>query len=508
LVHKGQLPQQQLSGSLDRVNLSEVLDGALARPGIALTIDQTPRTFADIAQLARGGAHALRRAAAKHVVYLAVSGPAFPLVLMAAARAGVPFTPLNYRLAGEQIGELLERFDDPLVVLDPVYAALAAGYRQWSIAEFVAEAAATDPTGELATIDDSAVAVTLFTSGTTAKPKSVLLRHATLAAYVTRATANLVTQPGDTSLVAVPPYHVMGVTGVLNSHYAGRRMVFLPSFSPEGWLELAKTERVTSATLVPTMVARIVRHLDGREADTPTLRNLVYGGSKMPRSVLEQALRAFPAVDFANGYGLTETSAGITALTPDDHRAALASDDPAVAARLTSAGRPGDGVELQVRSPDGAVLAPGEIGELWVRGPTVSGEYSTGSVLDADGWFPTRDQAHIDADGYLFIHGRNDDTIIRGGENIAPAEIEDVLDAHPAVYAVAVVGLPDEEWGQRVVAAVVAEPGTRGHDLALFVRERLRGSRTPDQIVFLDELPQTDTGKVQRRALVARLLGD
>jgi acyl-CoA synthetase (AMP-forming)/AMP-acid ligase II len=323
---------------------------------------------------------------------------------------------------------------------------------------------------------------------------------------VIRSTAALVTQPGDTSLVAVPPYHVMGVVGVLNSYRAGRRMVFLPTFSAPAWLDLARAERVTSATLVPTMVARLVRHLDGQVADVPTLRALVYGGSKMPRSVLEQALTAFPAVDFANGYGLTETSAGITALTPDDHRAALASDDPAIAARLGSAGRAGPGVELQVRAADGTVLGPGEVGELWVRGATVSGEYAdTGSALDAGGWFPTRDQAHIDADGYLFVHGRTDDTIIRGGENIAPAEIEEVLDAHPAVHAVAVVGVADDEWGQRIAAVVVADPGTSADELATFVRARLRGSRTPDEIIFRDDLPYTDTGKVLRKVLVAQL---
>jgi acyl-CoA synthetase (AMP-forming)/AMP-acid ligase II len=488
------------------VNLTEVLDRAAAREGVALTLDQTPRTFPDIATLSRRGARALLENGAKHIVFLATSGPAYPVVLMAAVRAGRPFTPVNYRLAADQIAELLQRFDDPLVVVDPAYAGAVEGYRQWGVDEFLTAAAGTEP-GELPDVDPSEVAVVLFTSGTTAQPKSVLLRQGTLATYVVRATANLVTQPGDTSLVAVPPYHVMGVTGVLNSYYAGRRMVFLPTFSAEGWLELARAENVTSATLVPTMVARIVRHLDGRTADVPSLRALVYGGSKMPRSVLEQALRAFPEVDFANGYGLTETSAGITALTPDDHRAALASDDPAVSARLTSAGRPAPGTDLQVRDGDGHVLAPGEVGELWVRGPTVSGEYSTGSVLDADGWFPTRDQAHIDAEGYLFIHGRNDDTIIRGGENIAPAEIEDVLVEHPAVQAVVVVGLPDEEWGERTAAVVVLAPGAvaSAEELRSFVRATLRGSRTPDDVYFRDELPTTDTGKVQRRVLVHEL---
>jgi acyl-CoA synthetase (AMP-forming)/AMP-acid ligase II len=242
--------------------------------------------------------------------------------MLAAARAGIPYTPLNYRLAADQIAELVARFDDPIVT--------------------------------------------------------------------------------------VPPYHVMGVAAILNNVYMGRRMVFLPSFSAQAWLELARAERVTSGTLVPTMMARMVRHLDGRPADVPTLKSIVYGGSRTARSVLEQALRAFPGVDFMHGYGLTETRAGITTLTAEDHRAALSSGDPRVAERLGSAGRAVAGVELQIR----------------------------------------------------------DDTIIRGGENIAPAEIEDVLDQHPMVDAAAVVGLPDDEWGERVVAAVVARPGVTSAELA------------------------------------------
>jgi acyl-CoA synthetase (AMP-forming)/AMP-acid ligase II len=310
-------------------------------------------------------------------------------------------------------------------------------------------------------------------------------------------------------VVSVPPYHITGIATVLNSMYVGRRMVFLPSFTPAGWLALVRREGATSGTLVPTMVARIVRHLDGRPAAVPSFRALAYGGSRMPRSVLEKALLAFPTTDFVNGYGLTETSAGITALLPEEHREALASDDPAIRGRLGSAGKPVAGTDLQIRSATGETLGPGETGELWVRGPQVSGEYvGIGSVLDADGWFPTKDHAYIDAYGYLFIGGRADDTIIRGGENIAPAEIEDVLDRHPAVHAVCVVGVPDDEWGERVVAVIVptAAASATADDLKAFVRQHLRGSRTPDDIIFRADLPYTDSGKVQRRVLIQQLL--
>jgi len=298
------------------------------------------------------------------------------------------------------------------------------------------------------------------------------------------------------------------VMAVLGSVFAGRRLLYLPAFDPAGWLAAAAREKVTSATLVPTMLARITNHLGDQQADVPTLRIIAYGGAKMPRPVLERALRAFPNVDFASSYGLTETSASVTVLTPDDHKNALASDDPAVRARLGSAGRGLPGIELQVRDDTGAVAPSGVTGELWVRGNQVSHAYlGLGSALDADGWFPTRDRAYLDDAGYLFVEGRADDTIIRGGENIAPAEIEDVLIEHPAVRAVVVVGLPDEEWGERTAAVVVPEPGctVEADELKAFVKQRVRGSRTPDDVFFRDDLPTTDTGKVQRRVLVAEL---
>jgi acyl-CoA synthetase (AMP-forming)/AMP-acid ligase II len=503
------LPQPAAVVDDGRVNLSTLLDEAAASfsDRVALTLRGQPRTFADLTELSRGGARFLARSGARHVVYLAVSGPGYPVTMMSAARAGLPFIPVNYRLGVAQLEGLVTRFPDPIVVADPAWVNLVPGPNTVTVQEFCDQATAAGGTGDpLPDVDSAAVAVVLFTSGTTARPKAVLLRHSTLHAYVTRAVQALVVRPGDTSLVAVPPYHIMGVTGVLNNVCAGRRMVFLPTFSAPDWFELARAEQVTSASVVPTMMARLVRHLDGGPGDVPSLRALLYGGSRTPRSVLEQALRAFPETEFVHGYGLTETSAGVTALLPEEHRAALASDDPAVSARLGSAGRAVAGVDLQVRRSDGTVLGPGAVGELWVRGRQVSGEYAgAGSLLDADGWFPTRDQAHVDDDGYLFVHGRIDDTIIRGGENIAPAEIEDVLDAHPSVHAVAVIGLPDEEWGERIAAVVVARPGTTAAELTAFVRERLRGSRTPDEIIFRDELPYTDTGKIMRKALVARL---
>jgi acyl-CoA synthetase (AMP-forming)/AMP-acid ligase II len=256
------------------------------------------------------------------------------------------------------------------------------------------------------------------------------------------------------------------------------------------------------------MLDRIVTALEASGSTLTTLRNLAYGGSKVALPLVRRALQLLPDVGFVNAYGLTETSSTIAVLGPEDHRAALATDDAAVARRLGSVGKVVPGIEVQIRADDGTVLGPGETGELFVRGEQVSGRYTDiGSVLDAEGWFPTKDVAMLDQDGYLFIGGRSDDTIIRGGENIAPAEIEDVLVEHPAVRDVAVVGPEDPQWGQIIVAVVVPAEGASPDPDALreHVRQQLRGSRTPDRVVFRDELPTNATGKVLRRQLVDEL---
>jgi acyl-CoA synthetase (AMP-forming)/AMP-acid ligase II len=255
---------------------------------------------------------------------------------------------------------------------------------------------------------------------------------------------------------------------------------------------------------VPTMLARIVDAIEQGVPAPTTLRSLSYGGSKIATSVLERALIALPTTGFVNAYGLTETASTIAVLGPEDHRAAVASDNPVVRRRLGSAGRVVPAVEIEVRDEDGRVLPPGQSGMLYLRGEQIAGEYATGSLLDAEGWFCTRDAALVDDDGYLFIEGRVDDTIIRGGENIAPAEIEDALHSHPAVDDVCVVGLPDEEWGQRICAVVVLRPGV-DIDVDLLrehVRARLRSSKTPDTILVRDSLPRTSTGKVIRRMIL------
>jgi acyl-CoA synthetase (AMP-forming)/AMP-acid ligase II len=337
-----------------------------------------------------------------------------------------------------------------------------------------------------------------------------VLRHRHLIGYILSTVEFAGADPDEAILVSVPNYHIAGISSVLSSVYSGRRIVALPQFTPDGWVELAASEKVTHAMVVPTMLDRILDVLDGRGEKLPALRHLSYGGGRMPLPVIERAVAMLPHVDFVNAYGLTETSSTITVLGPEDHRAALADPDPAVRARLGSVGRPLPSVELEIRDDDGRPVPPGTPGEVYVRGEQVAGEYLGRSGLSPDGWYPTRDRGRLDDAGYLFIEGRADDVIVRGGENLSPGEIEDVLLEHPAIADAAVVGVADREWGERVEAVLVATEGEPVPDREVqdWVRARLRGTRVPARIHWRDQLPYTDTGKLLRRHLRAELATD
>nr|WP_206326698.1 AMP-binding protein [Streptomyces sp. S3(2020)] len=486
------LSDMAAEGFGDRVVIGRTDDGLSARR---------------LRELAAGGARLVTDAAADALVYLAVNGPALPVALFAAARAGVPLIPVNYRLGDTQLDALLANHPRALGIADTEHgeALRRAGLPVLSPAEWLARAAGHPTDGD--PVPSDAPAVLIYTSGTTSAPKGVVLRHQNLVSYVLGTVEFAGAGPDEAALVSVPPYHIAAVSNVLTNLYAGRRSLTLEQFTPEGWLGLVREERVTHAMVVPTMLARLM-DTDGPDRSAPSLRALAYGGARMPVRVIETALGAWPHVDFVNAYGLTETSSTITVLGPEEHRTAVASDDPVVRARLGSAGLPLPGVELEVREVSGEVLAAGGTGQIWVRGEQVSGEYAgQGSVVDERGFFPTRDQGHLDADGYLHIEGRSDDTIIRGAENIAPAEIEDVLLGHPDVLDAVVVGVPDEEWGQRIEAVVVLRDGVTADVDALRaqVRGTLRGSKTPDRITHWRELPRTPTGKLVRRDIVKAL---
>ncbi|MDZ4232275.1 MAG: AMP-binding protein, partial [Dietzia sp.] len=328
---------------------------ALVSGDIRLTADE-------LSTLADGAAGVIAASGAQHVAYVGTGGAMLPLLLFSSARAAVPFTPLNYRLSTDGLRALLDRLPDPLVVVDEEYRdAVGEGYRTMSAGELLDSARAAEPAAEFA--DPDAVAVVLFTSGTTSKPKAVELTHNNLTSYVTGTVEFASADPGDAALICVPPYHIAGVGAALSNLYAGRKMVYLRHFDAAEWVRLVGTENVTSATVVPTMLDRIVTVLDADKVTLPSLRTLAYGGSKVALPLVRKALSLLPDVGFVNAYGLTETSSTIAVLTPDDHRAALGAPDEAATRRLGTVGQPVPGIEVEIRAEDRTVLGAGEARE-------------------------------------------------------------------------------------------------------------------------------------------------
>jgi acyl-CoA synthetase (AMP-forming)/AMP-acid ligase II len=493
------------------VNLSLLLDMAVDGFGDRPVLGRKGETYtaADVSARCDAAAATLKARGATALVYLDVNAPCFTIALFAAARAGIPLVPLNYRQSSDQLIALLSRHPGALVITSEQFAhpCTAVGQATMTREAWLAELAGNPvESSDIAAGDPAAPAAIIYTSGTTSEPKGVVVRHENLTSYVLGSVEFAGADEVEAALVSVPPYHIAGVANAVTNLYAGRRVVILERFSGEQWLDVVRAEAITHALVVPTMLAQIMSATGDRSV--PSLRALSYGGAAMPRRVIEQALREWPHVDFVNAYGLTETSSTIAVLGPDEHRAAIGSSDARIRDRLSSAGQVLPRVEVEIRGADGTVLAPGAVGRIWVRGQQVSGEYvGMGSVLDAEGFFDTRDEGYLDSDGFLFVGGRADDTIIRGGENIAPAEIEAVILAHHAVTDAVVVGVSDAEWGQRLEAVIAVAPdkSVDPEEIREFVRARLRSSKTPERIVIWDELPRTETGKLVRRHVLARL---
>ena len=487
--------------------LEMVADGAPDR--VVVGSASSGLTASQLLERARRAGQSFLSRDIRHVGMIGLNSEAVPLALFGAALAGVPFAPINFRLPDEQLRALVARLAPGLVIVDAdVVDRLGTvdGVEVTTRDDFIAAVATSTGNGEevdLPFVDPDDIAILLFTSGTTGEPKTAVLRHRHLASYVITTLEYLGADEQDAQLVCVPSYHIAGVSAVLSCLYSGRRLVYLPTFDPADWVSSVVDEQISQAMVVPTMLGRVLDVVEARDVGLPSLRHLSYGGGRMPIETIERAMKLLPNVDFVNAYGLTETSSTVSVLTPDDHREAAASNDPAVRRRLGSVGRPLPTVELEIRGPDGEPVPSGTRGEVYVRGEQVAGEYLGRNLLTDDGWFPTNDAGYLDDDGFLFLDGRLDDVIVRGAENLSPGEIEEVLVAHPAVAEAAVVGVPDPEWGEAVAAAVVLDPGasaTAG-ELQDWVRERLRSTKTPQVIQFRADMPHNETGKLLRRVL-------
>lgn len=495
------------------MNLMMLLEMASGGFGerVALGHRDAGLTYSELFDRVARAAALFDKEAVQRVGFIDESSEALPIALYGSAWAGLPFAPLNYRLDQEQLETLAQELAPALVICDPpVIERLhpAEGLHLVSRQDFLSGLDDHEPADHDWSMDPEELAVLLFTSGTSGPPKAAVLRHRHLVSYVLGSVEFMGAGEDEATLVSVPPYHVAGMAAILSATYAGRRIVQLPGFDAAEWVDLVRDQGVTHAMVVPTMLARIVERLEADGGGLSSLRTLSYGGGRMPLSVIERAVGLLPQVDFVNAYGLTETSSTIALLGPDDHREALASDDEAGRRRLTSVGRPLPTVDLEIRDETGQALPAGQYGEIHVRGEQVSGEYlGRPAALDDDGWFATRDSGMLDEEGFLFLEGRIDDVIIRGGENLSPGEIEDCLVAHDGVIDAAAVGLADSQWGEVVAAIVVRAPDSEvsEEELQSWVRQRLRSAKVPAQLEFREELPYNETGKLLRRVLKAEL---
>lgn len=441
----------------------------------------------------------------------------------ATATIGGVFVPLNYRakvpelehmVTTAQVKALLvgERYLDVVHQLRPRFSTV----QHYIVFEGPAEGvlayddvlAAAEPAEEESAVDEDDTAILMYTSGTTALPKGVLLTHNDFTAYVCGTVELADGTPRGTALLCAPLYHIAAAANIMTTLFGGRRLVILRQFEAREWVTAVERERVTHAFVVPTMLKQLLDLPDVRDCDLSSLEILSYGGAAMPLAVIRRAIETLPpTVGFVNAFGQTETTSTLTILGPEDHRLTGAPDEvERKLRRLQSIGRPLPDVEIAVFDEEGRQLARGEVGELAVRTPRVMKGYATtegASLPLQDGWLPTRDMGWVDEDGYVFLAGRRDDMIIRGGENIAPVEVEAVLQTHPAVEEVIVIGLPDVEWGQQVAAIVVLRAGQRvsAGELIEHCRERLASFKKPEVVHFVSNLPRNHLGKVLRREL-------
>jgi acyl-CoA synthetase (AMP-forming)/AMP-acid ligase II len=437
---------------------------------------------------------------------------------------GAIFVPLNCRARAEELEYMATTAGARMLMVGDRYGPLVSRIRERlrGVTHYVAmespqpemvlfEALIAEASGAAgaAEVDDEDVNILMYTSGTTGRPKGVMLTYNDFVAYVCGHTDLADGTPRGSALLCVPLYHIAGVTSMMTSLFTGRRLVILRQFAPAAWLDTVQRERITHAFLVPTMLKRIIEHPDFDRCACSSLEILAYGAAPMPVPVIRRALEMFPpTVGFISAFGQTETTATVTMLLPEDHR--LGGAPPEMERklqRLSSIGRPLPDVEVRVVDAAGAEVTRGEIGEIAVRTPRLMKGYVSPGDATAqtivNGWLHTRDMGWMDDDGYLYLAGRKDDLIIRGGENISPAEVEAVLHTHPAIDEAAIIGVPDVEWGEQVMAIVVPRAGSTltAEEVIDWCYQRLASFKKPELVHFVRELPRNPLGKVLRQEL-------
>ena len=432
--------------------------------------------------------------------------------LFAGSAVGATMVPMNYRAADEEVTHLLADSGAKVLFSETRYRDLIEACRPDTLEhiiylddDYISSRDEAEEFPLVVDVEDEALAALLYTSGTTSMPKGVKLNHGAMTNYVMGANDAADGSDRGRMILAAPLYHIAGLTSMLNALYSGRITVIMSQFEPNRWLELVDAHQVTHAFLVPTMLAKVLEADGFPSAALGSLQALTYGAAPMPPAVIKRAIEHFPdQVGFSGAYGQTETTSTVAVLGPDDH--VLDSDQKL--ARLSSVGQILDDVAVRVVDPaSGDVLGPGEIGEVQLMTYRAMDGYwgaeeKTRVTIDDEGWVHTGDMGFLDDDNYLFLSGRSGDMIIRGGENVAPEEVEAVLYEHGDVLDACVVGLKDETWGERVVAAVVLRPGGDVESLNDHAKQHLAAFKRPDVIHLTEELPRTSTGKLLRRHLV------
>jgi long-chain acyl-CoA synthetase len=353
-------------------------------------------------------------------------------------------------------------------------------------------------------VQDEDICSQLYTSGTTGLPKGVLTSNANLFSLLGKVQAAWRFDRTSVNLVCMPLFHIAGCEWALAGMEVGAASILVRDFDPAQILELMQAEGVTNALFVPAMLGFMARVPGAEACRLPALRSIVYGASPITNETLLAAMRVFKC-EFVQVYGMTETTGAITELTAADH-------DPSgpKAHLLRSAGKPFPWVELRIVDGEGRDCPVGEVGELWTRsGQNMQGYWNkpeeTNATITTDGWLKTGDAGYLDADGYVFLTDRVKDMIVSGGENIYPAEIENVLAGHPAVAEVAVIGVPDEKWGETVKAVIAAKPAeaVTAADILAYGKAHLAGYKCPTSVDFVAALPRNPSGKVLKKDLRA-----
>lgn len=477
-------------------------------------------SFAELHDRERRAVAALRALGVKQgdrVGWLALNHPEFATLMCACFRMGAVMVAINARLVAREIAYVLgdaginvlvsETAFLPLVAdaqkatgLDTVLLLDAAHAGRPAFGDVVA-AHTPDPAAIAAAPDD--IAIQMYTSGTTGFPKGALLSHRQLLAAIAKpdrldGAARSQWQDDDVSLVAMPVFHVSGSLWLLMGMANGAPSVILPRPDIAGIVAAIVDHRITHLVLVPAVLLAISQYLDAAPADLSCVRELMYGASPIPLDVLRRSILAFPRARFTQVYGATETSASVTYLPPEDH-------DPAGNQRMRSCGKPYPGDRIRIVDGHGRDLPAGEVGEILISSPSNMAGYHNKPEATAraliDGWYHSGDAGYLDEDGYLYIHDRVKDMIVSGAENIYPAEVENALHEHPAVADCAVIGVPDDKWGEAVKAIVVAKAPVTADELIAFARERIAGYKVPKSVDFADVLPRNPSGKILKKDL-------